>query len=182
MVKTVTVLLLTLCFAAPAFAQDDDYPRIETTFAYSNIDLDLGGMLPGRHSGFSNISGLNLFPWLGIENYMGYYGLGGQDTLGASVSLFSNTFGPRLTARSIGRIVPYFGAGLGVGYFSAGGGTIGGSNFATRFGGGFDIPINDSISFKVDVGRLAVRTASVTGQGWSSGTNITTGIVLNIGQ
>ena len=176
MVKSVSVLLLTLCLAVPVFAQDDDYPRIETTFAYSNLGMTLDGIFPGRHSGFSNISGLNLFPWLGVENYMAYFGLG------QGVSLFSNTFGGRLTARNLGRIVPYAGAGLGVGYFGASGGTIGGSNFATRLRGGLDIPINDSFGLKVDVGRLSIRTSALTGQGWSSGMSFKTGVVLNIGQ
>ena len=176
MVKTITVLMLTLCFAAPGLAQDDDYPRIETSFAYSNIGITVGDIFPGRHSGFSNISGLNLYPWLGIENYMGYY------SLGDGVSLFANTFGARLTARYAGRIVPYVGAGIGVGYFGASGGTIGGSKLATRIGGGVDIPINDAISWKIDIGRNTIKTGFIPGEGWSSGLNVTTGIVLNIGQ
>ena len=187
MVKIVSVLILALWVVAPAWAQDDDYPRIETTFAYSNTSLSIQGftgqpdLFSGNHSGFANISGLNLFPWMGIENYMGYYGLGD------GFSLFQNTFGGRLTARNFERIVPYVGAGIGVGYFTVSGSSLGGSNLATRISGGVDLPINETLSWKFDVTRLTVRTADfrtagISPDGWSSGTTFTTGIILNIGQ
>jgi hypothetical protein len=176
MVKTVFACIFTLCLAAPLLAQSgDDYPRIETSFGYANLGMTVGGIFPGRHSGFANISGLNLYPWMGIENYMGYYGLG------SGVSLFADTFGARLTARSLGHIVPYVGAGIGAGYFSSGG-SYSGSNLSTRVGGGVDIPINELLSWKVDVSRLSIKTGFIPGQSWSSGANITTGIVINIGQ
>ena len=175
MVKTLSVIALALCFAAPALAQSDDFPRIQTAFAYSNLGMTGGGLFPGRHSGIANISGLNLYPWLGVENYMSYY------TLGQGVSLFADTFGARLTYRGAGRIVPYVGAGIGAGYFSASGGSTG-SSLTTRVGFGVDVPITDSLSWKVDIGRLSVHTALAAGQSWSTGPTITTGIVLNIGQ
>jgi len=48
---------------------------------------------------------------------------------------------------------------------------------ASRFGGGVDIPLNDYIAWKVEVSRMGFHF-----NGWSSGTNFATGIVLKIAQ
>jgi len=173
--NSVLILILFALTALPALAQSEDFPRIETSFGYANTSLNAGGLLPGKHSGFSNISGLNLFRSFGIENYMGYYGMGG------GVSMFMDTFGGRLTARNLGKIVPYAGAGIGAGYLSSGG-SYSGSNFATRVNVGVDIPVNDAFGLKFDVGRISMKAGFIPGQNWTSGVNVVTGVVLNLGQ
>jgi outer membrane protein W len=94
--------------------------------------------------------------------------------------LFIDTFGARLTARKFSKFVPYAGAGIGAGYLSSSV-IYTGSSFATRVNVGADIPINDLLSWKVDVSRLSLHTGFLGG-GWTSGANIMTGITLNIGQ
>jgi len=37
---------------------------------------------------------------LGIENYFAYYGLGGKDTIGSSVSMIANIVGAKIAART----------------------------------------------------------------------------------
>jgi hypothetical protein len=168
MVKKLSVVTFLICLAAvPALAQDDDFPRIETTLGYANLafpNFDDGET--GHHSGFAMFNGLNLTRWLGIENYTGVYGMG------SGVTLISNIVGGKLMARSE-RVVPYFVAGLGGGFFTSN--SAYGSSFSTRLGGGVDVPLNDSMSMKFDFSRMSFHSG-----GWISDLNFVTGITFNI--
>jgi hypothetical protein len=165
MVKSFIALLFVLFLSLPVAAQDDDFPRIETTLGYANLAFpNFDNPDTGHHSGFSMHNTFNLTRWLGFENYTGIYGLGG------GYSLISNIVGGKLMARS-DRVVPYVVAGLGGGYFTQG--SSYGSVFNTRLGGGVDIPFNESMSYKFDVSRMYFR-------GVTSDWNFSTGITFNI--
>jgi opacity protein-like surface antigen len=182
MVKTFAVLVLAIAFASPAFAQDDEYAPLELAFGYGNLglpndfeSLDLG-IETGGHSGFATHQIFNVNSWLGIENYLGYYGLG-ESFLGKT-ELITTMFGGKFSLRRFYRAVPYVSAGIGGGWLrfpDFGGGSD--SAFSTRYGGGVDITINDAIAWKVDVSRMSFNF-----QGYRSGLNISTGIVLKISQ
>src|SRR5947207_8644487 len=139
MVKIAAVLVLVGLFAIPVMAQDD-YPRIQTSLGYANLGmLDFGkppdvlGNLTqtSRHSGFANETGFNFTRSLGVSNYMGVYGLGGN------VTMIADFIGGKAMYRTQ-RAVPYALAGIGFAYLSSG--YYGyGSSFATRWGGGVDI-------------------------------------------
>ena len=184
MVKYAAVLVFVLLFAIPVMAQDD-YPRIQTSLGYANLGLvDYGsvnfdGSLTGqtsRHSGFANETGFNFTRSLGVSNYMGVYGLGGN------VTMIADFIGGKAMYRTA-RAVPYALAGIGFAYLSSGY-YYGGSSFATRWGGGVDVPINDSMALKFEVSRMSFHLQTdVTGNAtWHTGINFQTGVVFTIAQ
>jgi hypothetical protein len=168
MVRGVAIVFFVLFVSLPAAAQDDEYPRVETTMGYANLtfqDFENPFSTENRHrSGFAMHNALNLTRWLGFENYTGIYGLG------AGVSLISNIAGGKLMLRQ-DRVVPYAVGGLGVAYFTSG--SSYGSVFSTRVGGGVDIPLGESMSYKVDVSRMFFK-------GIDSYLNFSTGITFNL--
>jgi len=183
MVKIAAVVVLVFLCAIPVMAQDD-YPRIQTSLGYANLNLlDFGsvnfdGSLTGatKHSsGFANETGFNFTRSLGVNNYMGIYGLGGN------VTMIADFIGGKAMYRTQ-RAVPYALAGIGFAYLTSGGLYGYGSSFATRWGGGVDIPFNDSLAWKVEVSRMGfhLQTNPLAGASWVYGTNISTGIVFTI--
>ena len=177
MVRTIVVASFVLLLAIPAMAQDD-FPRIQTSLGYANLSFpDLSTGANSHHSGFANQTSFNLTKTWGLDNYMGIYGVG------QGVTLISDFFGGKAVYRS-SRVVPYALAGLGVGYFTAstsqGYGSL--SAFATRYGAGVDIPINDSMAWKVEVSRMTFHLATTATSSWTGGTNFSTGIVFTISQ
>jgi len=176
MVRTVFLACFILLLTIPAFAQED-YPRIQNSMGYANLSFPDFGSATGaisHHSGFANSTGFNLTRTLGLENYMGIYGLGG------GVTLISDLFGGKATYRAA-KVAPYVLAGLGIGYFTASTsyGYASSSSFATRFGAGVDIPINDSMAWKVEISRMNFHFQTGT-SAWTNGTNISTGIVFTL--
>ena len=177
MVKYVCALLLVIACAAPAFAQD--YPQIEIALGYGNIGVkDSSGIVTsGRHSGFVSHQAFNLNSVLGIENFVGYYGFGTNTLIGAKEQLLTDIFGAKFNYRTA-KPVLYGVAGLGGGWLrfpDLGAGTS--NSLAFRLGGGMDWPIGDSLAVKVDVSRTSFHF-----DGWKSGVNVSTGIVLKIFQ
>jgi Outer membrane protein beta-barrel domain len=178
MVKYVCVCLLMLAFAVPAFSQD--YAQFEISLGYGNIGLNGDSPLitGGRHSGFTTHQTFNLNSVLGIENYIGYYGFGTPPALGiGKEQMFTDIFGARFNYRKAGPVL-YGVAGFGGGFLrfpQYGGGS--GNSMGFRLGGGTDIPIHDSLAIKVDVSRMGFHF-----DGWRSGINISTGLVLKISQ
>jgi len=178
MVRTIVLAGITLLLAVPAFAQfsQDDYPRIEMAMGYANLAFPSFSTFNSieHHSGFSTHMGFNLSRKFGIENYTGIYGLG------QGVTLISNIVGGKIMWRK-SRVVPFAVGGIGIGYFTAssGGYYSSSSSFATRYGGGADIPFNDSMGLKIDVSRLGSHgdiPRSLTGNSWITNWNISTGI------
>jgi hypothetical protein len=177
MVRTLVAACFVLFLAIPALAQED-YPKIQTSMGYANLGLfNFGSGQTSRHSGFANQTGFNLTKTWGLENYMGIYSLGG------GVTLISDLFGGKATYRA-SKFAPYALAGIGIGYFtqstSQGYGAT--SKFATRFGGGVDIPISDTMAWKVEISRMGFKIPTTASSGWTSGTNIATGIVFTLAQ
>ena len=182
MVRVLVAVLFAVLAALPAMAQDD-YPRIEMSLGYANMGFpccsgnNLGDNT--RHSGFASTQGFNLTRRFGIENYFGYYSLGNR------VNLLSNLFGGKVAARRFERAVPYFTAGIGVGYLTDSSGYYGyGSAFGTRFGPGVDLKFNDSMALKVDFSRMSYHFGQLTptSSSWWSGWNLKTGVVFVLSQ
>jgi len=172
MVKTIVSACFVLLLAIPALAQDD-YPKIYTSLGYANLSFpDLTTGADGHHSGFANSTGFNLSRSFGVENYMGIYGVGQGSTL------IADFMGGKATYRAA-KIAPYALAGLGVGYFTIQN-LYGSSSFATRYGGGVDVPINDSMAWKVEVSRMNFHLQTSATSTWTGGTNIQAGIVITL--
>ena len=179
MVRVIVAALFAVLIALPAMAQDD-YPRIEMSLGYANLGFPCCSTIgdSSRHSGFASTQGFNLTRIFGIENYFGYYALGGKNNpfLGRNVSLIANMVGGKIAARTE-RAVPYFSAGIGVGYLTDDV-SFGQTSFATRFGPGVDIKLNDSMAWKVDFTRMSFHQQFTAASTWSSGWNLSTGIVF----
>ena len=178
MVKTITVACFVLLLAIPALAQQDDYPKIQTAMGYANLSFpDLNTGVVGHHSGFANSTGFNLTRTLGLENYMGIYGVGQGSTL------IADFFGGKATYRGA-KVSPYGVAGIGIGYFTAstsfGYGST--SSFATRVGAGMDVPINDTMAIKVEYSRMNFHLQTTANSSWTGGNNIQAGIVFTLAQ
>jgi hypothetical protein len=172
MVRIVVAACFVVLLAIPAMAQED-YPKIQTSMGYANL-----GLAGERHSGFANETGFNLTRTLGLSNYMGIYGLGQGTTL------IADFFGGKATVRAA-KIAPYATAGIGIGYVtqSTAYGYGSSSAFAARVGGGFDVPFNDVMAWKVEVSRMTFHFGNpATGSSWLSGTNISAGIVFTLAQ
>jgi hypothetical protein len=186
MVKIAAVLFVVLLCAVPLMAQDD-YPRIQTSLGYANLSLtDFGsvdfttGFLTGataHHSGFANETSFNFTRSLGVNNYMGIYGLGNNTTM------IADFIGGRAMYRTA-RVVPYGLAGIGFAYLTSSTSYYGSSSFATRYGGGVDVPFNDTMAFKFEVSRMSFHFGQLTptGGSWTSGTNFQTGVVFTLAQ
>src|SRR5262245_42201108 len=117
MVRVIVAALFAMLIAIPAMAQED-FPRVEMSLGYANLGFNCcsnivfegfpccSNILFGqvfahkRHSGFASTQGLNLTRIFGIENYFGYYGLGGKNALGANASLIVNLVGGKIAART----------------------------------------------------------------------------------
>jgi len=179
MVRVIVAALFAVLIALPAMAQDD-YPRIEMSLGYANLGFPCCSTIgdSSRHSGFASTQGFNLTRIFGIENYFGYYSLGGKNNplVGTNVSLLANIVGGKIAARTE-RAVPYFTAGIGVGYLFGDYGSYG-SSFGTRWGPGVDIKLNDSMAWKVDFTRMSFHQQFTAASTWSSGWNLSTGIVF----
>lgn len=165
--RVVFVGILLIVLSSSVFAQDPEFPRIETAMGYASLGFPTGpnGEVQ-RHSGFSMHNTLNVFSWFGIENYTGVYSLGND------VTLFANILGGRLMYRGLaeGKISPYVVAGFGGAYLTSN--FFGGSSMAARYGGGIDLQLSDSMGLKLEAGRL--RAAGETNL------NISAGVVFRI--
>ena len=180
MVKIAAVVLFVLLSAIPVMAQED-YPKVQTSMGYANLGfVDFGnpslGFTPtpptAHHSGFANETGFNLTRNLGINNYMGIYGLGG------GITMISDLFGGKAMYRTA-RAVPYGVAGIGFGYLTSSSYGLG-SSFGTRFGAGVDVPFKESLAWKFEISRMSFHLQTTANSSWTSGTNFQTGIVFTI--
>jgi hypothetical protein len=180
MVKCFCAIVFVALFALPALAQDEDFPRIEIGVGYGRVNLPdisfLGSPLveSGSHSGFVSQQGFNFSRWLGVENYLGYYGAG--NVTGTSSNFFTNCFGLKAAYRNLKKVVPYGSAGIGGSSLSINyqGST---SGFATRVGGGIDVPVNDSMAVRVDYSHISSHVLDE----WRPTNNISFGVVFTIG-
>src|SRR5262245_11285136 len=102
MVKLFVAAVVVLFVALPALAQED-FSRIEMSLGYANLAYPCCSQTlfdSSRHSGFASTQGLNITRNLGIENYFGYYSLGGKNNpaigTGRNVSLIANMVGGKI--------------------------------------------------------------------------------------
>jgi len=178
MVIYLFVLLVVMAFAAPAFAQD--VPQFELGFGYGNVALK--GLEEGfpkfsdRHSGFTTHQTINLNSTFAIENYLGLYGLGRDPNFGKA-ELIAEHIGGRVSYRNLGPAF-YGSASIGGGFLRFPDYGAGQSSFGVKLGGGVDIPFKDFFAVKIDVSRVSYHFFDQ----WSSGLNLSTGIVIKIGE
>jgi hypothetical protein len=176
MVRIIVVAVFLLVITVPALAQED-FPRVEMSIGYGNLGYGFPGVTgpdgngeSGRRSGFVSTQGFNFTHWLGLENSLGYYGLGNN------VSLFTNVFGAKLAARMGGVLTPFATAGIGGGslIFEQAGAGYGGFN--TKVGAGFDYGASDAMRLRIDVSRLGTKFAGIS----ASGINVSVSVAFTL--
>jgi hypothetical protein len=178
-------LVFAALFAAPAFAQED-FPRIEFGMGFGHVELPdtitnavtlVSGVVSNSgHSGFVSQQGFNFTRWLGVENYLGYYGAGQNS------NFFTSCVGLKAAYRDFKKVVPYGSAGFGGSSLSLS--EIGGtSGIATRLGGGIDIPFNDSMALRLDYSHISSHLQNLfTGQSeWQGSNHASVGVVFMLG-
>jgi hypothetical protein len=170
MYSTLTRSLLLVLLAAPAYGQHS-FPRVQLGATYANLRLPSGGTTAARHTGFSAQAGYNFTPWLGVENHLGIY------SLGFSTTLIADVVSVRPTGRPLSgdAVVPFGVIGYGVGFITQTSvryreGTVP----VVRVAGGVEFLIKKPLSFRIDVGRLFLRSNIQ-----ESGINGTVGVAFN---
>ena len=178
MVKLFCVALLVLLYSIPVFAQDE-FPAFEVAMGYANLgfptkfDFATGDFVNTRRSGFAMHTGFNFTRWFGLENFTGVYGLGKEIGGGNGVTMISNIFGAKVAYRGY-RVVPYAVAGFGFAYLTDER-TFGSSHASSRLAVGVDIPLNEGMAVKFDVGRMSFNLDE-----WRSGSAFSGGIVFTL--
>lgn len=172
MVRSIVVAVFVLVLAIPAMAQED-FPRVEMSLGYGNLGYGFPGITgpggngeKGRHSGFISTQGFNFTSWLGLENSLGYYGLGNN------ISLFSNNFGAKVAGRLGGPLTPFALAGIGGGALMSeqtGGGY---SGFQTKIGAGVEYGASDGMRVRIDVSRLGTKFGGFSASGIGIGVSV----------
>jgi hypothetical protein len=176
MVRYLFVLLVVMAFAAPAFAQD--VPQLELGFGYGNFAMK--DLFPNRSNGFTTRQTINLNSTFAIENYLGFYWFGSQPNFGKT-ELVSEHIGGRVSYRNLGPVF-YGNASIGGGFLrfpQLGGGE---SSFGFKYGGGVDIPFKDFFAWNIDVSRMSYGFFGDFLDGRVGGLNISTGIVIKMGE
>ena len=154
-----------MLLTVPALAQED-FPRFQVGTGYGNVGV--AGSVNDRFSGVNLYADVNLTDWFGLENFTACYP-GPDDT-----SLTFSIIGPRVTARRIGRVMPYGVAGIGIGFSRS---IFGDANLRDlRVGGGVDVPLRDDFALRLDISRLWFKANQV----WIPGSNVSIGIVFNL--
>jgi hypothetical protein len=183
--KVVVCLLAFLSFsAASAFAQD-----------FSKIDIFAGYSYVRENPATSGVSGFNLHGgsasvaynanhWLGaVADFGGYHA---NNVLGTGIdgTVYTYLFGPRFSYRKYDRVTPFAQTLFGVAHASGSGfGTTSTNNaFAASFGGGVDLKITRSVSFRAgQVEYLLTRFPEITSSNRETQNNlrVSTGIVIH---
>lgn len=150
--KAISVLAGMLLMACTASAQA---PRAEFSAGYSYLRLGGSGGT-NQNGGSFSISG-NFNPWVGIVGDFGYYH---SSPFGVGLNTTTFMFGPRLTARSTGKIEPFFQVLVGGAHLSAGlnGISAGITPFAFSAGTGIDIKASRHVAFRPQVDYIALRS------------------------
>lgn len=156
--------------ALPVRAQGD-MPHLQLGIAYGNLKLPSGGITSARHTGIATQAAWNFTPWIGVENHLALYSIGGGSKL--TVDIVS----ARISGRALSgkAVVPY-------GTFGYGGASVSQSNAryrkgsvpAGRIAGGLEFLVIRPLSVRVDVGRLWLRSSIA-----EAGLNGTIGAVFN---
>ena len=175
--KVVVCLLAFLSFsAASAFAQDFSKIDIFAGYSYVRDNPSTSGVSGFNLHGGSASVAYNVNHWLGgVADFGGYHA---NNVLGsgADTTISTYLFGPRFSYRKYERVTPFAQTLFGLAH-------TGGDNnsFAASFGGGVDLKITRSISFRpAQVEYLLTRFPEITSnRETQNNLRVSTGIVLH---
>jgi Outer membrane protein beta-barrel domain len=152
--KMIWVLAGVFLITGSASAQEAA-PRAELSAGYSYLRLGGSGGT-NQNGGTFSIAG-NLNPWVGIVGDFGYYH---SSPFGVGLNTKTFLFGPRLTARSIGKVEPFFQVLVGGAHLSAGLNGVSASitPFTVSAGTGIDIKASRHVAFRPQIDYIALRS------------------------
>jgi hypothetical protein len=134
-------------------------PRAEVSAGYSYLRLGGSGGTNQNGESFS-IAG-NVNPWVGIVGDFGFYH---SSPFGVGLNTTTFMAGPRLTARSTGKVEPFFQFLVGGAHLSAGldGFSTAVTPFAFSAGTGINIKASQHIAFRPQIDYIAMRYSGST--------------------
>lgn len=144
--KLLILLVLTLCAAGAALAQD--YPKAEVSGGYMYMRLNPGGA--NCHGGGGSFAA-NLNDWFGVVGDFSGCKVTGLVS-GTSAHAFNYLFGPRVTYRSYGSLTPYAHFLIGGERFTSsltGVGSASSNAFAMALGGGADYKMSEHLALRL---------------------------------
>ena len=130
---------LVLCVAAPAMAQEA--PKAEFFAGYEYLRLNPGGI--GCHGLGANLA-YNLNDWAGA---VGDFGVCRETGAGSGFHDVNYLFGPRVSYRHAGRVVPYGQVLFGGQHVGGNGGSA--NSFAMTLGGGVDYKYKEHFNIRL---------------------------------
>lgn len=139
MKKFMWVALALSLFVIPAHAQLAPAADVSTGYSF----LHLGGTNGANLNGGTGSIAFNANDWLGLVGDLGFYH-GSPSSV--STTAVTYTFGPRLSYRAGGRVVPFGEALFGGSHLSASFAGVSASTnpFAYSFGGGADLAVSNT--------------------------------------
>jgi opacity protein-like surface antigen len=177
-----SLLAVLSLFGATAYAQDT--PKVDIFAGYSYLQANPGvrGVDSFHLNGGSASAAYNLSNWLsGVADFGGYNN-GNVLGTGASGTLSTYLFGPRVSYRHFGRITPFGEVLFGAAHASASafGTTNSENSFAMSAGGGVDYRLSHRLAirpFQVDylMTRFGVKTVGTQTQ---NNLRVSTGFVF----
>lgn len=178
----VSLLAVVSLFSATAQAQDVSKVDIFAGYSYVRENPSTSGVSSFSLNGGSASIAYNANSWLSGVADFGAYHNGNLLGTGASGTLSTYLFGPRISYHHYGRITPFGEVLFGVAHAGASiAGTSGSDNaFAMSLGGGVDYRLTDRFAIRpVKVDYLMSRF-SETGSGGNTQNNlrVSTGIVF----
>jgi hypothetical protein len=191
--------ILALANAQAARAQGfgtgtESAPRVDVFRGYSFVRSNIvtTGTLFSLNGGSGSVA-YNLSNWLGIVGDFGYYEQGNAAGLGKSLTISSYQFGPRISLRERGHLIPFAQALLGAGRASGtlyttalGVGQVplgANSGFMFTVGGGLDWKLNHAFGIRiVQTEYMYSRFLNGTGNGnRQNNVRLSAGILLSFG-
>ncbi len=181
--KLVVSLLAFLSLSAvAAFAQDTPKVDIFAGYSYLRENPSTAGVSSFGMNGGSASAAYNVNNWLSGVADFGVYHNGNILSTGASGTLSTYLFGPRVSYRHFGRFTPFGEVLFGVAHGSADfAGTNGSDNaFAMTLGGGVDYKLTDHFAIRpIKVDYLMTRFSETGNSGQTQNNlRISTGVVF----
>jgi hypothetical protein len=162
--KKLLVLSVFLILAVPVLAQDTPKAEIFAGYQFNHVASGL------NTNGFNASLTGNFNDWFGIAaDFSGTY----KGVAGRTLSVYTYTFGPVITARHAGQFQPYVHALAGGAHRSFAGSSS--STFAAFLGGGVDANLSNGMAWRLV--QLDYEYTHFGGVG-NSGVRASTGIVL----
>ncbi len=178
----VSLLAVLAIFGVTARAQDTPKADVFLGYSYLRFNPSTAGVVGASLNGGSASVAYNASSWLsGVADFGGYHS-GNLFGSGASGTLSTYLFGPRVSYRHSGRVTPFGEVLFGVAHGSAdiAGTSASDTRFAMSLGGGFDYRLSDHFAVRpVKVDYLMSRfPETATSAQTQNNLRVSTGVVF----